>query len=64
MDSGPDYWPWWAGPDNLFPSVNPGNGDRGFAAFGNGARNGEVVMHSNQEFAVGVPAALMTWTIT
>ncbi|MCA3107226.1 MAG: hypothetical protein IOD09_14330 [Rhodocyclaceae bacterium] len=39
MDSGPDYWPWWAGPDNLFPSVNPGNGDRGFAAFGNGARN-------------------------
>jgi len=38
MDSGPDFWPWWAGPNNLFPSMNPGNGDRGFAEFGNGER--------------------------
>ncbi|MBY0440130.1 MAG: hypothetical protein K2W80_18255 [Burkholderiales bacterium] len=38
MESGPDFWPWWAGPNNLFPTQNPGNGDRGFASFGNGER--------------------------
>ncbi len=38
MESGPDYWPWWMGPNNLFPAMNPGNGDRGFAEFGNGER--------------------------
>jgi hypothetical protein len=38
MEGGPDYWPWWAGPFNLFPLQNPGNGDRGWAAYGNGER--------------------------
>jgi hypothetical protein len=38
MDSGPDYWPLRAGPNNLFPAMNPGNGDRGLAEFGNGER--------------------------
>jgi len=38
MESGPDYWPWWAGPNNLFPAMIPGNGDRGFASLGNTER--------------------------
>ena len=38
MESGPDYWPWWMGPNNLSPAQNPGNGDRGFASLGNTER--------------------------
>jgi hypothetical protein len=38
MDSGPDFWPWWLGPNNLSPAQSPGNGDRGFAQFGNNER--------------------------
>jgi hypothetical protein len=45
----------------LVPAVGPAEQTTNF---GNGARVGEVVMHSMQEFATGVPNALMTWTIT
>ena len=45
----------------VVPAVGPAEQTTNF---GNGARAGEVVMHSMQEFAVGVPNALMTWTIT
>jgi len=43
------------------PAVGPA--DAGLS-FGAGAEPGEIVFHSTQEFAVGVPNALLTWTIS
>ena len=45
----------------VIPAVGPA--DAGLS-FGNAPEPGEIVFHSTQEFAVGVPAALLTWTIS
>lgn len=46
----------------LVPACGPGEAG---LAFGNQvARPGEITLHSTQEFAVGVPSALITWTIS
>jgi hypothetical protein len=46
----------------VIPAVGPGEAG---LAFGNAvAQPGEITFHSTQEFAVGVPSALLTWTIS
>ena len=46
----------------VIPAVGPGEAG---LAFGNAvAQPGEITFHSTQEFAVGVPSALITWTIS
>jgi hypothetical protein len=46
----------------VVPAVGPG--EAGLAFGNNVAEPGEITMHSTQEFAVGVPSALVTWTIS
>jgi hypothetical protein len=46
----------------LVPAVGPG--EAGLAFGGAVAQPGEITFHSTQEFAVGVPSALITWTIS
>ena len=46
----------------LVPAVGPG--EAGLAFGGNVAQPGEITMHSTQEFAAGVPSALLTFTIS
>ena len=46
----------------LVPAVGPG--EAGLAFGNNVAEPGEITMHSTQEFATGVPSALLTWTIS
>jgi hypothetical protein len=45
----------------VVPAVGPAEQSTHFGVPG---RNGEVVMHSTQEFTAGVPSALLTWTIS
>ena len=46
----------------LVPAVGPG--EAGLAFGGAVAQPGEITFHSTQEFVVGVPSALITWTIS
>lgn len=46
----------------VVPAVGPG--ETGLAFGGSVARAGEMTLHSTQEFTVGVPSALITWTIS
>jgi hypothetical protein len=46
----------------LVPACGPG--EAGLAFGGAVAQPGEITLHSTQEFAVGVPSALITWTIS
>ena len=45
----------------LIPAVGPGEAG---LSFGSAPEPGEISFHSTQEFAAGVPAALLTWTIS